>query len=93
VVVNPILLTHFTFIMINKEQFLIDLEKTFDNSSWEDIMVVVNNAINSDLADPVVESIIDYVKEANRISFKQWKVLRYHINVSDKKKKKYKYGN
>ncbi len=92
-VVNPILLTHFTFIMINKEQFLIDLEKTFDNSSWEDIMVVVNNAINSDLADPVVESIIDYVKEANRISFKQWKVLRYHINVSDKKKKKYKYGN
>ena len=79
--------------MINKEQFLIDLEKTFDNSSWEDIMVVVNNAINSDLADPVVESIIDYVKEANKISFKQWKVLRYHINVSDKKKKKYKYGN
>lgn len=79
--------------MINKEQFLIDLEKTFDNSSWEDIMVVVNEASNSDLTDAVVESIILYVKETNRISFKQWKVLRYHINVSDKKKKKYKYGN
>jgi hypothetical protein len=79
--------------MINREQFLIDLEKTFDNSNWDDIMVVVNAAINSHLSDPVVESIIDYVKETNRISFKQWKVLRYHINVCDKKNKKYKYGN
>ena len=79
--------------MLNKEQFLIDLEKTFDNSNWEDIMVVVNGAINSHISDPVVESIIEYVKETNRISFKQWKVLRCHINVCDKKKKKYKYGN
>jgi len=79
--------------MTNREQFLIDLEKTFDNSSWQDIMVVVNQATNSHLSDPVVESIIDYVKETNRISFKQWKVLRYHINVCDKKNKKYKYGN
>ena len=79
--------------MKNKEQFLIELEHKFDNSSWEDIMIVVNEAINTNISDPVVESIIDYVHETNRISFKQWKVLRYHINLCNKKNKKYKYGN
>ena len=79
--------------MTNREQFLIELEQTFDNSSWEDIMVVVNEANNINVPDPVVESIIDYVHETNRISFKQWKVLRHHINICSKKTKKYKYGN
>jgi hypothetical protein len=79
--------------MNNKEQFLIELEQKFDNSSWEDVMVVVNEAINTHISDPVVESIIQYVHETNRISFKQWKVLRYHINLCNKKNKKYKYGN
>ena len=79
--------------MKNKEQFLIELEHTFDNSSWSDIMYVVNEAINLNVQDDVVDSIIDYVKETNRISFKQWKVLRCHINDCNKKNKKYKYGN
>lgn len=79
--------------MKNREQFLIDLEKTFDDSSWNDIIIVVNEAINTNVSDPVVESIINYVRETNRISFKQWKVLRCHINVCNKKNKNYKYGN
>ena len=79
--------------MMNKEQFLIELEQTFDNSSWEDIMLVVKEADSMNVSDPVVESIIEYVAETNRISFKQWKVLRYHINLCNKKNKKYKYGN
>lgn len=79
--------------MTNKEQFLIQLEQIFDNSNWDDVMVVVNEAIATNVQDPVVDSIIEYVQQKNRISFKQWKVLRYHINLCNKKPKKYKYGN
>lgn len=78
--------------MNSKEQFLIELERIFDNSSWDDIINLVDEAIKLNLLnDDVVKSIVEYVKRTNRISFKQWKVLR--CNINDCNKKKYKYGN
>jgi hypothetical protein len=78
---------------MDKEQFLIELEHKFDNSSWHEIMLLVNEVKALDIRDEIVDSIVDYVNEKNRISFKQWKVLRHHVNYHTKKKRKYKYGN
>lgn len=74
-----------------KEQFLIELERTFDNSSWEEINNLVIEANNIHIQDEVVDNIITYVKENNKISFKQWKVLR--LFIKNNSGKKYKYGN
>lgn len=77
--------------MLSKEEFLIELEKQFDNSSWSEINELVNKVVILNKQDTLCNSIIDYVKANNRITFKQWKILRIHVKeVSDKK---FKHGS
>lgn len=76
--------------MKTKEEFLIELERIFDNSSWEEISDLITQATNIHIHDDVVDNIVAYVKENNKISFKQWKVLR--LFIKNNSGKKYKYG-
>jgi hypothetical protein len=77
--------------MMNKEQFLIDLENQFDNSSWSEIIELVDKVITLNKPDETCNSIINYVRTNNKITFKQWKVLRIH--VKENSEKKFKHGN
>lgn len=77
--------------MINKEQFLIDLENQFDESSWSEIIDLVNKVITLNKQDQTCDNIVDYVRTNNKITFKQWKVLRMH--VKENTGKKFKHGN
>lgn len=77
--------------MKSKEQFLIELEETFNNSSWDDIINLIVEVNRIDKRDEVVDNIIQYVNEKNKITFKQWKVLRLFLKNNDGKK--FKHGN
>ena len=78
--------------MIDREQFLIELEKKFDRQSWDEIINLVVAAIETKVQDDFVDAIVLYVKENNRISFKQWKVLHHFVYRNSKSNIKYKYG-
>jgi len=79
----------------SKEDFLVDIEKQFDESSWDDIKDVVDEAdiyyqkLGS--KEEIIENIIGYVTEHKRITFKQWKILRMFISNSKHKPRKFKY--
>jgi hypothetical protein len=69
-----------------------ELEQQFDQLSWEDILITIDVVIDLDVEDDLVQRVINFVREKNKISFKQWKVLHDHINYVNRKHKKFKYG-
>ena len=79
----------------SKEDFLVDIEKEFDNSNWDEIMQTVVEADilhqKSNLKEEIIDSIINYVNERKKITFKQWKVLRLFISTNKHKPRKFKY--
>ncbi len=76
-----------------KEQLLIELQEKFDQLSWDDILTTIDVVVELDVQDDLVLSVINFVKQKNKISFKQWKVLDDHIKYVNRKNKKFKYGN
>lgn len=82
---------------MSPEEIESQLENQFDNTSWEDIMRLIENVdFYVDMlgyGDATVESILKYVEEHNKISFKQWRVLKNYISYHERKKQiKFKYG-
>lgn len=69
-----------------------ELEQRFDQLTWEEILHTVDVVIDLQVEDDLVQKVINFVREKNKISFKQWKVLYDHINYVNRKKKKFKYG-
>jgi len=70
-----------------------ELEQQFDQLTWNDILDTIIEVEELNVQDDLVDSVIDFVREKNKISFKQWKVLYNHINYVNRKHKKFKYGN
>jgi chromosome condensin MukBEF MukE localization factor len=79
----------------DKKDFLIEIESIFDNSSWDEILTIVDEArvlkFKNDVNEPIIDNIIQYVQEKKKITFKQWKVLRLFINDMKRKPTKFKY--
>lgn len=79
----------------DKKDFLIEIETIFDNSSWDDILILVDEARNlkleTNVDEPIIDNIIQYVQEKKKITFKQWKVLRLFVNNIKRKPTKFKY--
>jgi hypothetical protein len=69
-----------------------NLEQMFDDLSWDEIINIIDMVILLDVQDELVTKVINFVREKNKISFKQWKVLYNHINYVNRKKKRFKYG-
>lgn len=78
---------------MDKDQFLIKLELEFESSTWEQILQLITYAEHLNIRDAVVDNIIEYVKQKNRLTFKQWKVIKMHVSNCEKTKLKFKYGN
>jgi hypothetical protein len=70
-----------------------ELEQKFDQLTWEEILHTVDVVIDLQVEDDLVQKVINFVREKNKISFKQWKVLYDHINYVNRKNKKFKYGH
>jgi hypothetical protein len=78
---------------MSPEEIKSQLENQFDNSSWEDIMQLINQVNSFNIPDATVDSILNYVGERNKISFKQWKVLKNYIRHHERSREiKFKYG-
>jgi hypothetical protein len=76
--------------MESEEQLL----EMFEQTTWEEILELVESVVNYDKSDKTVESIINYVYGNNKISFKQWKVLRRHNGYCQRTQDlKFKYGD
>lgn len=69
-----------------------DLEKKYDDQSWEEILTMIGTIEQLNIQDDLVAKVIEFVRKENKISFRQWKVLHDHIIYVDRKNKKFKYG-
>lgn len=78
---------------MEKEIFLEKLEEKFNQTSFPEIIELVNYIDNFKLEDSTVDSIINYVRINNRISFKQWQVLEISAKKIISKKTNFKYGD
>ena len=74
-----------------KEEYLKRLEETYDNQTWNDVIELIEQVKSITLQDEMIANILSYVEEHNRITFKQWKVLRVFLK-NNNTDKKYKYG-
>ena len=74
-----------------KEEYLKRLEETYDNQTWRDVIELIEQVKSITLQDEMIANILSYVEEHNRITFKQWKVLRVFLK-NNNTDKKYKYG-
>ena len=74
-----------------KEEYLKRLEETYDNQTWKDVIELIEQVKSITLQDEMIANILSYVEEHNRITFKQWKVLRVFLK-NNNTDKKYKYG-
>ena len=82
---------------MSPEEIQLQLENQFDNTNWEEILNLIDKVdfyvYTLEYGDATVESILKYVEEHNKISFKQWKVLQNYIRYYERKKEiKFKYG-
>jgi hypothetical protein len=69
-----------------------ELEELFEKLDWNDIVDTIIQVEELNVHDDLVENVIKFVREKNKISFKQWKVLYTHIKYVKRKNKKFKYG-
>lgn len=76
--------------METEEQLL----EMFEQTTWEEILELSDKVLKSGKYHKTVESILNYVYEENKISFKQWKVLKRHNDYCQRTQDlKFKYGN
>lgn len=76
---------------MDKEQFIKELEQKFDDTPWEDILTLTHKCMQFD--DSRVQEMVQNIHKSNRISFQQWKYLRWFNARHGEKNKKFKYGN
>lgn len=76
---------------ISKEEFLDRLEKVYQQETWNDILYLVNQVKEIKTDQQIILNILDYINENEKISFKQWKVLRLFLKENNPDKK-FKYG-
>lgn len=70
------------------------MEEYFNKLEWVDILDTINTVEQLGyVEDELVSAVIGFVRDKNKISFKQWKVLINHIGYVNRKQKKFKYGN
>lgn len=69
------------------------MEEYFDRLSWNDILDTIIEVERLNVEDELVTAVISFVRDKNKISYKQWKVLISHIGYVNRKQKKFKYGN
>lgn len=69
-----------------------ELEKKFDQQSWDEILTMIESVEKLNIQDSLVTKVIEFVRFKNKISYKQWKVLHDHIIYVERKNKKFKYG-
>jgi hypothetical protein len=76
--------------METEEQLL----EMFEQTTWEEVVELMVLIAKTKVPDKIVGSIIDYVIKNNKISFKQWKVLKRHNDYCQRRKDlKFKYGD
>ncbi len=68
------------------------MEEYFNRLEWVDILDTVNAVEQLNVEDELVSAVVGFVREKNKISYKQWKVLVSHIEYVNRKQKKFKYG-
>lgn len=76
---------------MDKEQFLKELEQKFDDTPWEDILTLTHKCMQIG-TDTKVQEMVHNIHKFNRISFQQWKYLRWFNATYGVKNKKYRYG-
>ena len=69
------------------------MEEYFNRLSWTDILetIIKVNQVGYE-EDELVTAVVNFVRDKNKISYKQWKVLVSHIEYVNRKQKKFKYG-
>jgi hypothetical protein len=78
---------------MKKENFLEQLEERFNQTSFPEIIELVDYIDSFKLGDATVDNIINYVRINNRISFKQWQVLEISARKIISSKTNFKYGD
>jgi hypothetical protein len=68
------------------------MEEYFNRLSWNDILDTVIQVERLNVEDELVSAVVGFVRDKNKISYKQWKVLVSHIEYVNRKQKKFKYG-
>ena len=68
-------------------------KRVYEKASWDDILVIVQEVEDLNIPDVIVQNIVEYVHKKNKISEKQYMVLRNFIMHERKKQHlNFKYG-